>query len=452
MTPEDVERTFHRDIAPDLFAGVTTSPRPLLVLLGGQPGAGKSRATDVLLDAYPGCDIVPIVGDDFRRFHPEYAATLRTDPTVMPTVTAAAAGQWTRLAVETGLQEGFSLLIEGTWRNLSTPTGTLQIARSRRYETHAAVVAVPAPVSLVATLTRFYDAPPDAARWTPLSAHDQTVAALPAGVHALAGSPDVDRFTILDRDGRTHLDEGLDDLAARGSRAEQAYRRLTERDLTVPELATLIQDLDRLLPEHHRRTLGDPAAAASWARVGVILESLSGGGDATPVLLALRGRIENPPAPGTTWPATAAAPPSSPTSPGDPPGGEGSTSDGTEQLGTPARPGHQTHDNSVEETDPAWVQLLHDHAPNLATDPHYPTLTRVITAAQTRGWDPHTHLPGLLAGLRPGHDETPAQALAYAITNTAPPAIPPPPRAPRTPTSDPAATHDTPTPRPDLTP
>lgn len=198
-------RIFTDEIAPNLFEGAAISPSPVVVLLGGQPGAGKSRATDVLTAIHAEEDLVLIEGDAFRRHHPQYECTLRSDPTRMPDVTAALAGEWTAMAVEHALANQHSAVIEGTWRTLTVPADTARRAHDLGWSTHAAVVAVPAPVSLVATLTRFYDADPSMARWTPVAAHDQAIAALPDTVRDLAGSESVDRFTILDRDGVTYL-------------------------------------------------------------------------------------------------------------------------------------------------------------------------------------------------------------------------------------------------------
>lgn len=76
MRREELERVYQEDIAPDLFAGVRPSSRPIMVFLGGQPGAGKSRATDILKNPHSAEDLVAIEGDAYRRHHPDYEATL----------------------------------------------------------------------------------------------------------------------------------------------------------------------------------------------------------------------------------------------------------------------------------------------------------------------------------------------------------------------------------------
>lgn len=291
MTPQEIARTFHDSIAPELFAGAVPVTRPVLILLGGQPGAGKSRAAAHLFARHQDQDIVAVIGDDFRRHHSDYARVQREDPTQMPQITAAAAGEWTRMAVETGLAGRYPLLIEGTWRSQNIPLTTATAAAGAGYDVHAAVVAVPAALSLIGTLARYYDEPPGHARWTPVTAHDDTMSALPASVRALAESPHIARFTILDRAGDVHLDEPARDLPGRATRAGRIYDALTRRALTTHELAGIIRDVDRILPRHEAHTLTAPAATQSWDRLADELGTLTA---AAPPLTQPLQRIQNP--------------------------------------------------------------------------------------------------------------------------------------------------------------
>lgn len=260
---------FRDRIAPELFEPAAPQERPVLVVFGGQPGAGKSQGRRVIESMHIGRDLVPVEGDDFRRFHPEYRRVLDQDPLSMPEVTAPAAGWWTGRAVGAGITGSYSLLVEGTWRDVRVPQRTLGMAREAGYETHAVVVATPAALSLTGTRARYYDDAARArpARWTPLEAHETTVAALPGSVAELAGSALVDRFTIIDRSGAVHLDMDAGDLGARAREAGRVYAGLAGRALTGEEADQVRADLARCLPLHHEATLGDPRALTHWRRV-----------------------------------------------------------------------------------------------------------------------------------------------------------------------------------------
>lgn len=70
------------------------------MLLGAQPGAGKSRAMNEVCESYPGRHFADIVGDDLRLFHPDYQRFLDTDPAHMPDITAQAYGAWVQMTTE----------------------------------------------------------------------------------------------------------------------------------------------------------------------------------------------------------------------------------------------------------------------------------------------------------------------------------------------------------------
>jgi UDP-N-acetylglucosamine kinase len=268
--PEDRLRDVWREeIVPDVFLDARPEARPVAVLLGGQPGAGKTRAARLVTRGlYPGLRVTPIAGDDLRRFHPDYGRTLRGDRLRMPEVTAAAAGWWFQASIEHALAHRFPVLIEGTWRNVAGPLQGAGDARTAGYEVHAVVVAVAPAVSRLSTVERFYrdvGAGHDA-RWTPPQAHDQAVTALPASTHRLAASRDVDRFTVVDRDGRV-LYDGTGWSPERAEEARAALRGEMDR-LPGPEQAAaylaVVEDLGRA---HRAHTLDEPQAREVWARI-----------------------------------------------------------------------------------------------------------------------------------------------------------------------------------------
>lgn len=122
LSDEQLRAIWERDVRPYVFRGAEPSAQPTTVLLGGQPGAGKSNAGRLAAGQVPG-GVVSIVGDEFRQFHPQYREVMRDDPLRMPDVTAQAAGRWIQMSVEHANEHGYSALVEGTWRNAQGPLG-----------------------------------------------------------------------------------------------------------------------------------------------------------------------------------------------------------------------------------------------------------------------------------------------------------------------------------------
>ena len=98
------ESIFRNDILPD-YLPETMRPagRPRMILLGGQPGAGK---TAVLIASHAELDqsgpTIRIVGDDLRSYHPQFRAFQKQDPETASQFTQADAGRWTERLLRCG--------------------------------------------------------------------------------------------------------------------------------------------------------------------------------------------------------------------------------------------------------------------------------------------------------------------------------------------------------------
>lgn len=202
MDESELESIWMTDILPIVGERMIPASHPITVFLGGQPAAGKTRAQRRLTGIYDGL-LAPIIGDDFRRYHPDYERLLSEAPLDMPDATAKAAGYWTGRAVACADEKRASCIIEGTWRNAATVLDEAGRARRLNRGTHAVVLAVPPALSRLGLLYRFYrdlDAGGQA-RWTPPKAHEGTVAALPSNVRTIATSGLFDRLSVMDRSG-----------------------------------------------------------------------------------------------------------------------------------------------------------------------------------------------------------------------------------------------------------
>lgn len=249
-----------------------------MISLGGQPGAGKTKAGEAVQGMHPGRDFVEINGDDYRQYVPGYDRILREDPHRMPDLTAPLAGRWVGQAVDRALQERVSFQIEGTWGNPAMVAETIQRAKQAGYATHAAVVAVPAALSRASILERYYGAinggrPP---RWTPIDRHEQVVATLGQAVEQIAADPAVDRFSILNRDGQVLYDQPYHSARAHGART--LYQRHTDRPLTAEEVQLIEATTARLAPHFTDPTRHSSDEFAIWQE----LRSIAATGAPTP--------------------------------------------------------------------------------------------------------------------------------------------------------------------------
>jgi UDP-N-acetylglucosamine kinase len=183
------------------FATTRPEDRPVLVLLAGQPGAGKTRAHQFVRELH-GRDFEAITGDDFRAYHPDFEDLQRNDPTAMPRVTQEVSGPLVARAISYAREHRLSIILEGTFRDSPVVLETARTFQQAGFVVHVVALAVRPQISRLSTLGRFYTTLGTGQnRWTPPQAHDASVAALPHTMDDLAQSPYVDKITIIDRAG-----------------------------------------------------------------------------------------------------------------------------------------------------------------------------------------------------------------------------------------------------------
>ena len=80
LSETEHQRIFVNRIQPDLFGKVFFAKNPVAVILGGQPGAGKSASIFAAVNelAKHG-GAVKILGDELRSCHPQYQNLLEED-------------------------------------------------------------------------------------------------------------------------------------------------------------------------------------------------------------------------------------------------------------------------------------------------------------------------------------------------------------------------------------
>lgn len=172
---------------------------PLLVLLGGQPAAGKTRAQEAILTTHP--ELVSITGDDLRQYHPDYYDLCVSEPIGMPAATAPVSGGLVKFALDHALEHRYPVLLEGTFRDPEMVCGTATRFAAAGYRVEMVAVATPAPVSRLGTEQRYLGAGhPALARWTPPEAHEVALVGSSRVVAALEASPAVSQTQVHSRE------------------------------------------------------------------------------------------------------------------------------------------------------------------------------------------------------------------------------------------------------------
>lgn len=235
-----------------MFGGAEPQQQCFLVLIGGQPGAGKTRGTH-FAQALHEERVVVVSGDDYRYLHPEYKRLQREDPEQMPVVTQPVSSGMVERALDYARKNRVSVLVEGTFRNPTVATGTAEAFHRDGFDVHVVALAVPPQVSRAATLSRYYETlGTEQNRWTPPASHDAAVAGMTGTVEALARSSTVARVTVLSREG-----EVLADSEEPGEERARQMRSVIEHAHTRP----LTADEQELVDAIEGAALPAPRAA-----------------------------------------------------------------------------------------------------------------------------------------------------------------------------------------------
>ena len=204
LSPAANERIFREEIIPELTAGLTAADRPGAVVLGGQPGAGKSAmqsAAELEFKSRGGA--LAIVGDDLRAYHPEYRALLRQDDKTAAYYTDRDSGLWVEKLISYAKEQRFNLVIEGTMRVPEKVAQTLMDLRGAGYAVDARAIAVNERLSTLGIHQRYEQMVADRGhgRFTVPASHEAAYRAMPATLEVIELDRLADRVAVYARGG-----------------------------------------------------------------------------------------------------------------------------------------------------------------------------------------------------------------------------------------------------------
>ena len=115
---------------------------PKAIILGGQPGAGKSSLITQLC-VRQNKNVVVISGDDFRKEHPRFNQLYAQYGDDYVDYTQKFSSQVTERLIDELSREKYNLIIEGTLRTSAVPIRTAELLKSRGYHVELALWLCP---------------------------------------------------------------------------------------------------------------------------------------------------------------------------------------------------------------------------------------------------------------------------------------------------------------------
>jgi hypothetical protein len=258
LSRERNESIFRYDILPDYLPATTTpAERPRLILLGGQPGAGK---TAVLIASHAELEhsgsTIRIVGDDLRTYHPQFLDFQRQNPETASQFTQGDAGRWTEKLLAAASERKVNIVFETTMRTRENVARVIGVAREAGYDVEVRAVAVNPRLSWQGNHYRFEEMLRlgDAARIPPKQIHDAAVNGLRVSLKKVESERLVDRVQLRTRGGTILYDNEMrqEEWSHRAG-ATQALEAEQSRPMSRSELQRFADDWTYVLSRMEER-------------------------------------------------------------------------------------------------------------------------------------------------------------------------------------------------------
>ncbi|NTE68129.1 BID domain-containing protein [Agrobacterium tumefaciens] len=258
LSPERNESIFRNDILPDyLPPTMTPAERRRLIVLGGQPGAGK---TGVLIASHAELEqsgsAIRIVGDDLRSYHPQFLSFQRGDPETASQFTQVDAGRWTEKLLAAATERKVNIVFETTMRTPENVARVIGMAREAGYCVEARAVAVNSRLSWQGNHYRFEEMLRlgDAARIPPQHIHDAAVDGLRMSLEKIESEHLADRVQLRTRGGAILYDnERRQGEWSHRPGARQALEAEQSRSMGRSELQRFADDWSYVLSRMEER-------------------------------------------------------------------------------------------------------------------------------------------------------------------------------------------------------
>ncbi|WP_297005777.1 zeta toxin family protein [uncultured Corynebacterium sp.] len=242
------------DLLLDVDTPHSASPSPTLVVVTGQPAAGKSRTIDRISAALDTPAVV-LDSDVLRLNHPAMPDIMERDPQRMDVLSNGPVGFWMSGVIDHCRQHRYNIIIENTLTNPKQVSETAQLFHDTGFAVAVAALAVHEEVSRLGIVSRYLagidtDAFP---RWTTERSHTTACHGMVSGLATINGS--VDTIEVYDRQGHPLY------AGSNGTAAAEAVTRERTTPLTDRQIQEWTTDYLRALPR-----LSDPAIVTAQTR------------------------------------------------------------------------------------------------------------------------------------------------------------------------------------------
>lgn len=249
--PEN-ERIYRERIRPLVLPDDLQSlEQPTFVMLGGQPGAGKTGLLTTSRDELreQGATIT-VVGDDLRSFHPGCRSLQRRDPEHAAFLTNPDASRWVERLLEDARERRVNVVLETTMRQPDNVERIMTAFREAGYRTEARVVAINERESWQRVHLRYEAmiAAGAAPRFTLKAVHDAAAVGMITSLERVEEKGLADRIEVRRGTGETtYVNEHRNGAWLKPKRAADVVLEERDRLPSADDLRRLMDGWERVL-------------------------------------------------------------------------------------------------------------------------------------------------------------------------------------------------------------
>ena len=202
--PDEVsQKIYLEEIEPPRFEFTPPVDSPVIVIIGGQPGAGKTTVRKKSSELFNRQDFVEVSTDDLRAYHPKYEDICSVDDKLSAERTHHDASIWSQKLLERCIQTKRNVLMEGVLKDPNKIARIAEMAEGKGYRVIVRFLAVHERDSLSGIHERYEmeKRTRKHGRFVPIEYHDACYAKLLETIEALEERKSADIIEVFSREG-----------------------------------------------------------------------------------------------------------------------------------------------------------------------------------------------------------------------------------------------------------
>ncbi|MFC4506076.1 MULTISPECIES: zeta toxin family protein [Streptomyces] len=263
LTEDQHAEILASQILPAWTKDAVPQQRPVVVLVAGPPGGGKSTLCELLLAVLDQRGGAVLVGRDlYKTAHPEYAALLHRDERTAGVRVRPDVLRWQAEVEEYVRRKQFDAVVETPLADPEEARAATLAYRAAGYRVEVVVLASAQAVTQLSVLDRFLASEDGTGRYVSWDNLDRCVHGLPRSIAVIEAEQLADRLMVVRRDLDVLFDNELteDGVWRSSAGAHQTHAAELARPWTAPEtwrfrhqIAGVEQQLHPLVSTPERR-------------------------------------------------------------------------------------------------------------------------------------------------------------------------------------------------------